>query len=58
MHIFVKGYITNFHKDTTPLLSCKQMLNYKFDFLSIIEYKYQVSNKSHISKDKDKIYLL
>ena len=46
----------NFHEDTTLFLNCKQMLNYKFNFLSITEYKYQVSNKSHFNKDK--IYLL
>ena len=35
-----------------------QMLKYKLNSLSRIEYKCLVSNYSHINKDIDKIYLL
>ena len=58
IHFFVKGYKNNFFIDTTSILNCKQMLNYKMNLLSRIEYKCFVSNKSHINKERDKIYLL
>ena len=49
---------TNSYIDTTPFLNCKQMVNYKLNLLSRIENKCLVSYKSHINKDRNKIYLL
>ena len=58
MHFLLKAIETIFNIDTTPFLNRKQILNYKLNFLNRKEYKCQVPNKSHINKDKDKIYLL
>ena len=39
VHIFVKGFRNKFYIDTTPFLNCKEILNYKLNLLSRIEYK-------------------
>ena len=40
MQFLLKAIETNFNIDTTPFLICKQMLNYKLNLPSGIEYKY------------------
>ena len=58
MHFFEKTIERVFNIGTTPFLNCKQMLDYKLNSFSRIEYKCQVSNKLHTDEDKDNIYSL
>ena len=39
MNFLLKAIKTSFNKDTTPFLNCNQVLKYKLDLLSRIEYK-------------------
>ena len=38
-YFLLKAIETNFNIDTTQFFNCEQMLNYKLNFLSRIEYK-------------------
>ena len=58
MHFLLKATETIFNVDTTSFLNCKQTLNYKSNLQSRLEYKCKVSNKSHMNKDKDIMYLI